>query len=205
MKKQFCLALLAALILAGTASDASACGFLRGWFRVRQTTTFAPCATTPACSTTDAELTPACGASTCVDGDSNACRSGACPVQTSKPATVVDYEAAAVAEVNNVRKRYGLRPLVFDDSQTEGARSVSRRNSTIGYCFHYGDNYGCGEICAAGRDAAGTAIQWEVSLGHSVIMLDKNATRISVGYSYGILRDKYGRVFNAPHWTARIW
>lgn len=212
--------LLIAAILAGTTvfpSDANACGLLRGLFRpfaCRQyyaspcypsyrcaTESPAPCSSPTPCGSVEV---PSCDAM-----NERCAEMNAFETQAERPTTEVypecceplptDFEADVMGEVNILRERCGLAPLAYNAIRTAAARRTARYNASNGVCSHpYPVD--CGEVCAAGCDAKGTALQWFNSPGHRAIILNPNATCFSAGCVKGTLGGG-----SALHWTLRVW
>ena len=107
-----------------------------------------------------------------------------------------EAEARAVEEeINAVRERNGLRPLVFDAELAAGSRSWSAVMARLGECRHA--PAATSEICAAGQRTPGeTVVDWFNSGGHRAEMLNPYYTRVGAGVAV----DRWGR----RYWTARF-
>ena len=115
------------------------------------------------------------------------CVGGSCPLRAAARATVDNVAAvAALAKINALRARYGLRALVLDASLQRGAEAHCAAQARAGRVYHAA---GSGwEICAvnggAGIDAA--LAQWVASsggygrYGHREILLNASFTRVGV-------------------------
>lgn len=106
-----------------------------------------------------------------------------------------EAEARAVeAEINAVRERNGLRPLVFDATLADGSRSWSAVMARAGDCFH---GRAISEICAAWQETPRFAVEcWFDSGDHRDEMLNPYYARVGAGVAV----DRWGR----RYWTARF-
>ena len=107
-----------------------------------------------------------------------------------------EAEARAVeAEINAVRERNGLRPLVFDAELAAGSRSWSAVMARLGECRHAPG--ATSEICAAWQQTPGeTVVDWFNSDGHRAEMLNPYYARVGAGVAV----DRWGQ----RYWTARF-
>ena len=115
------------------------------------------------------------------------CVGGACPLRAAARATVDNVAAvAALAKINALRARYGLRALVLDASLQRGAEAHCAAQARAGRVYHAA---GSGwEICAVNGGAGidGALSQWLASsggygrYGHREILLNASFTRVGV-------------------------
>lgn len=117
------------------------------------------------------------------------------PIAPSRPFDAEAEARAVEAEINAVRKRNGLRPLVFDAELAAGSRSWSAVMARLGECRHA--PAATSEICAAGQRTPGeTVVDWFNSDGHRAEMLKPYYARVGAGVAV----DRWGR----RYWTARF-
>ena len=146
------------------------------------TTTPAPEPCDPVTAETPAPCDPV---ATCEGGDE--CVGGSCPLRAAVRATVDNVAAvAALAKINALRARYGLRALVLDASLQSGAEAHCAAQARAGRVYHAA---GSGwEICAVNGGAGidGALTQWLASsgrygrYGHREILLNASFTRVGV-------------------------
>ena len=117
------------------------------------------------------------------------------PIAPPRPFDAEAEARAVEAEINAVRKRNGLRPLVFDAELAAGSRSWSAVMARLGECRHA--PAATSEICAAGQQTPGEAVvDWFNSGGHRAEMLNPYYARVGAGVAV----DRWGR----RYWTARF-
>lgn len=115
------------------------------------------------------------------------CVGGACPLRDAVRSTVDNVAAvAALAKINALRARYGLRALVLDATLQSGAEAHCAAQARAGRVYHAA---GSGwEICAVNGGAGidGALAQWVASsggfgrYGHREILLNASFTRVGV-------------------------
>lgn len=115
------------------------------------------------------------------------CVGGSCPLRVAVRSTVDNVAAvAALAKINAIRARYGLRALVLDATLQSGAEAHCAAQARAGRVYHVA---GSGwEICAvnAGAGIDGALTQWLASsggfgrYGHREILLNASFTRVGV-------------------------
>lgn len=117
------------------------------------------------------------------------------PIAPSRPFDAEAEARAVEAEINAVRERNGLRPLVFDAELAAGSRSWSAAMARRGDCFHGASPFP--EICAAWQETPRFAVEcWFDSGGHRAEMLNPYYARVGAGVAV----DRWGR----RYWTARF-
>lgn len=105
-------------------------------------------------------------------------------------------EIALLELVNAERQKLKLAPLTLDLRQRDGARRVAARNARRGKAEHYGDNWGCAEVCTPGDDYREALSIWRTSQEHWDALTSAAFTRASVGVAQG-----RGTCF----WTMRLF
>jgi len=117
------------------------------------------------------------------------------PIAPPRPFDAEAEARAVEAEINAVRKRNGLRPLVFDAELAAGSRSWSSVMARLGECRHA--PAATSEICAAGQRTPGeTVVDWFNSGAHRAEMLNPYYARVGAGVAV----DRWGQ----RYWTARF-
>lgn len=109
----------------------------------------------------------------------------------ASPAPKIDANGWLPAEiellklVNSERQKLKLAPLTLDLRQRDGARRVASRNARRGKAEHYGDNWGCAEVCTPGDDYREALSIWRTSQEHWDALTSAAFTRASVGVAQG--------------------
>ncbi len=117
------------------------------------------------------------------------------PIAPPRPFDAEAEARAVEAEINAVRERNGLRPLVFDAELAAGSRDWSAVMARAGDSFHGASPFP--EICAAWQETPSeTVVDWFNSDGHRAEMLNPYYTRVGAGVAV----DRWGR----RYWTARF-
>lgn len=120
---------------------------------------------------------PSIGLSTC-------CQDMLCPL--------CQQETQLIREVNLLRSKHGLGPLVRDVQLINGSRWHSFRQARSGRLYHQLDGYCSGECIAVGQHNVSAVVRsWYYSPGHRAIMLSRNA--------HGLGASRSG-----SYWTLRI-
>lgn len=129
--------------------------------------------------------------------------------QNSNLDSVSAIEKEVVRLVNVERQKNGLNPLELDAELSKVARAKSQDMATKGYFSHTSPTYGspfdmmknfgikystAGENIAMGQPTAEAVVKaWMNSEGHRANILNKNFTKIGVGY--------YKGSNGSPYWT----
>ena len=117
------------------------------------------------------------------------------PIAPPRPFDAEAEARAVEAEINAVRERNGLRPLVFDAELAAGSRNWSAVMARRGECKH--GPGAISEICAAWHETPSFAVEgWFYSGGHRAEMLNPYYVRVGSGVAV----DRWGR----RYWTARF-
>lgn len=120
------------------------------------------------------------------------------PAQPADTSALSAYEQEVVTLTNRYRAKYGLAPLTADTHLSDIARMKSQDMHDKGYFDHTSPTYGtpfdmmkrfdvsyrsAGENIAMGyRTAQSVVAGWMNSPGHRANILNKNFTKIGVGY-----------------------
>ena len=145
-----------------------------------------------------------------ITDNSSSCTDGSCgtvnpSTDTSSSSSCSEYASQVLYYVNEARKDEGLSPLSLDANLCSAANLRAQEISS--YFSHTRPNgsswstvyseFGCkysysGENIAAGNSTAkATVDQWLASPGHRANILNKNYTKLGVGYFYSANSD-YG-------------